>query len=182
MSKFTHARLGLNAQGLYDFCEYIKSKYDISQMTLLEIGSYLGESAEIFAQYFKSVHCIDPWTIKECIDQSYNVSEVEAEFDRRAHNAGNIIKTKGFSSDVVGSFTDKSFDVIYIDGGHGYHDVCQDIKNYLPKSKVIISGHDYGGGGDSMINLTGLILAVNELIGLPDKVFQDYSWIKEIGK
>ena len=41
-------------------------------------------------------------------------------------------------------FDDGSLDIVFIDAGHGYEDVCTDIKFWLPKIRKggIIAGHD----------------------------------------
>jgi hypothetical protein len=177
MTKFLSARRGNNRKGLIDFCEYIKSKYDIKNMSILEIGAYQGESAEIFAKYFKTVHSIDPWTSETCLDHSYNMNEVIAEFDRRTKPFKNVTRTRGFSFDVVEKFKDNSFDVVYIDGDHSGEAVEQDIILYLPKCKKIMAGHDYGS---SQNEYKDLIKAVNDIFGKPDKVFCDFTWLKEL--
>jgi hypothetical protein len=177
---FIKARRGNNKDGLIDFCEYIKSQFNTRELTILEIGAYLGESACIFADYFKSVTSIDCWTSEKCLSQSYNMAEVEAEYDRNISKFDNIIKVKGFSEDVVTQFQDKSFDIVYIDGSHDAENVRKDLINYLLKSKIFISGHDYGSEKNNN-EYQGLIDAVNNIVGKPDKIFQDFSWIKKIG-
>ena len=44
--------------------EILISKINGENLTLVEIGSYMGESMEIFAQSgkFSKIICIDPWT------------------------------------------------------------------------------------------------------------------------
>jgi hypothetical protein len=48
-------------KGLEDLIEYINKFSDTKQMTMIEIGSYAGESTELFANNFKSVIAIDPF-------------------------------------------------------------------------------------------------------------------------
>jgi hypothetical protein len=68
------------------------------------------------------------------------------------------------------------FDFVYIDGMHTYDQVKKDIKNYLPflREGGFIGGHDYADNKEQVVK------AVNEVIGQPDAVFQDTSWIKQI--
>ena len=67
-------------RGLNNMCSNIKN---ISKMA--EIGSYIGESTEIFAQNFSNsiIHCVDPW--QSGYDQldlaSLDMDNVEFEFD-----------------------------------------------------------------------------------------------------
>jgi predicted O-methyltransferase YrrM len=43
------------------------------------------------------------------------------------------------------TFEDKSVDFVFIDAGHTYEEVVEDIKSWLPKVKKggFIGGHDY---------------------------------------
>ena len=86
----------------------------------------------------------------------------------------NIIHHEDYSYNVVNNFKDNDYDFIYIDGSHTYESVKRDLELYLPKLKKggIIGGHDY-----SQI-WPGVIEAVNEVVGNPDKNFIDDSWIK----
>jgi hypothetical protein len=79
-----------------------------------------------------------------------------------------------FSDDALLQLNSNRYDIIYIDGNHTYEQVKKDIINYYPliKNNGFISGHDYFI--DNVKN------AVYETIGLPDKIFIDYSWIKQI--
>ena len=69
-------------------------------------------------------------------------------------------------------------DFAYIDGNHHYEYVKEDIQICLKKIKNdgIISGHDY------CEESPGVIKAVNEMFGKPDKVFSDASWIVKLKK
>lgn len=160
--------------GLIDFVNYVNSIMPTKDMIICEIGSWCGSSADIFAQHFKNVICIDPWKQDKEITTQYNMRLVEQEFDKVKARYKNITKLKHYSYNVVNIFDDKSIDIVYIDGEHSYKAVKQDIQLYLPKCKFFISGHDYWN------KFPGVIKAVNECIGSPDKIFKDYSWIKKI--
>jgi hypothetical protein len=56
---------------------------------------------------------------------------------------------------------------------HAYDAVKNDIEAWFPKVRKggIISGHDY------RTVLGGLIRAVNEKFGKPDRTFEDASWL-----
>jgi hypothetical protein len=161
--------------GLLDFVNYVNSIMSTKEMTICEIGSWCGSSADIFAQHFKNVICIDPFVSDKEITKLYNMRDVEKEFDKIKAKYNNITKLKHYSYAVVNIFDDKSIDIVYIDGEHTYKAVKQDIQLYLPKCKYFISGHDYWIG-----KFPGVIKAVNECLGKPDKIFNDISWIKEL--
>ena len=89
---------------------------------------------------------------------------------------------KHFTMDSVklaSIMADQSFDVVYIDAGHEYADLKRDIPAWLPKVRPggLLCGHDYV---DRPACGFGIIQAVNEIFGKPDKVFKDTSWAVRI--
>jgi hypothetical protein len=70
----------------------------------------------------------------------------------------------------------KKFDIVYIDGGHTYECVLEDIKNSLPyiTSNGVIAGHDFN-------NSTGVIKAVEEIFDSKTvEVFSDSTWAVQL--
>lgn len=76
---------------------------------------------------------------------------------------------------AAGSFENESVDVIFLDAGHSYEAVKDDIKAWLPKMKngSMMSGHDF--------NWEGVRNAVLESLGTVDKV-ENVCWFKKISK
>ncbi|HEY0087373.1 MAG TPA: class I SAM-dependent methyltransferase [Candidatus Lokiarchaeia archaeon] len=160
--------------GLYDFIFYIQKFYDTKKLSIIEIGSWKGESARIFADYFKIVYCVDPWDVENApIPMKPDVKIAESMIDKLVKEKKNIIKIKGTSAEVVKNIN-KFFDVVYIDALHEYDDVKADVMAWKDKSIKFIGGHDY------RVNTNGVILAVNEILGKPDRTFKDWSWIKGV--
>lgn len=163
--------------GLRDMCDYIG---DMSEMTVIEIGSYVGDSSKIFAQRAKEVHCIDPW--KNGYDDNDGASSgepmfvVEAQFDRLCRVYGNINKMKMKGTQAAQYFTVDSVDVVYVDGLHTEEGVLKDIEAWLPKIKKggFICGHDYNSR-----HFPGVKKAVNSFFK-PDEIFRDSSWLVKI--
>ena len=149
-------------------------------IVMAEIGCYAGESSELFAQKVSKLYCIDTWmsTKGSRLDAFYkDFNEAENAFDRVVEKYPNkIIKLKGTSLEYARWFKDSYFDLVYIDADHGYEAVCVDIKAWLPKIKKtgIISGHDYTS------RWGGVRKAVLDLLGKPDKVFPDTTWVKKL--
>ena len=133
----------------------------------VEVGSWTGESAEIAAQFLKSLTCVDPW---EPPDFSAN----EELFDKRTAAYPNITKLKKPSHVACHDFEDESLDCVYIDGMHDYENVYRDICSWFSKVKRggWIAGHDY----DDMDTHVGVVQAVDELLGTPAHRFADSSW------
>lgn len=169
-------RLPASLRGLRQFIDWIDKFYDVSKLTILEVGSWAGCSANEFAQRFKNVICVDPWTVtKGSISSKWNIQEAEKEFDKIHDKYKNITKIKHKIEDVINDIEDKEVDIIYIDGFHKYEAVKRDIKICMPKCRLFISGHDYWRG-----RFEGVIKAVNEILGKPDHVFPDRSWIYKL--
>lgn len=167
-------------KGLEDLIEYVKQHGDTKKMSMIEIGSYAGESTQMFANEFKSVIAIDPF-INDYDPNDITCKYMELEkvydtFKEVVDRNGNIEHIRMTSDDAVESLTGTSVDFIYIDGLHTYEQIKKDIKNYLPllKPNCLIAGHDYHRNWD------GVVRGINEILGAPDATFSDTSWIKLI--
>ena len=159
-------------------------KIDAQNLVLVEIGSYMGESACLFAQSgkFKTIVCIDPW-----IDISGNdgnaysgMTEVEKIFDANTALYPQIIKFKGTIDSFAVSDLFKNLsgvDVVYIDGLHTYEGCSHDISvcRDTIRPRLAFSGHDYT---DKIAHVVGVKMAVDDAFGEPDAMFCDNSWIK----
>lgn len=160
--------------GLNDFISHINCLIPTKKLTLVEIGSYQGESTEQFAKKFKTVYAVDPW--KSGYDNNdvaslSNMTEVEKCFDSRMIKYPNVIKIKKTSSDYSKLVENNSIDVVYIDGNHQYEYVIEDIKNWITKIKKggFLSGHD--------IWVNNVKKAIEDSNLKIDKKFGDSSWI-----
>jgi hypothetical protein len=136
----------------------------MKKMTAVEIGSYIGESANILSLFFSDVICIDPM-LDPSVQQIF-------ESNTRGRNIGLIPKT---SRDAHVDLYSGSYGLVYIDGIHTHPEVKADISNYYPKvaPECYIGGHDYGPGPEN----AGVVQAVNEAFGEPDFTFSDESWL-----
>ena len=177
----TVMRNGHFSTGLIELANDFK-KHLGEKIVLVEIGSYMGESAEIFAQILPKAEiiCIDPFegnfdSADPCSFDNY--SEVEKQFDLRTSKYENIQKFKGYSTDFK-----INCNVVYIDGRHFYEGVKEDILHWKPLVSSIISGHDYYDETHNMYirnpHIQGVKRAVNEVLGNPDKTYIDGSWMK----
>lgn len=173
---------GGGTQGLKDLCIAIDERIG-GKITLVEIGSFMGESAEIFVEEFPNakIFCIDPWLAgydEKDSASSFDFADVEQQFDLRTKRFENIFKIKGFSTDYF-----KNCDVVYIDGLHTYEGVKADILHWFPQTKKVICGHDYYTDPEILKvhpHIEGVRKAVDEILGEPDLIFKDSSWLKWI--
>ena len=157
-------------KGLYDLIDYT----GLNRLTVVEIGSYSGESMEIFLRTGKlsEGHCVDIWTdLYDPIDRaSAHMKVVEGVFDRRFQASPQIHKHKGTLSQTVSNLPHAP-DLVYIDGDHRYASVMADIDVAISRlDPLFVAGHDY--------DLPGVHRAVLDSFGgEPDRVFADTSWI-----
>lgn len=151
-------------------------------LTLVEVGSYMGESMEIFAKSgkFKKIFCVDPWLDSDTTTN--NVSESEKHFDEKKLNYHFVEKIKMTSINASKLFENETVDMVYIDAEHTPEAVKNDILNWLTKIKPdgYITGHDWEFKN-------GIIQkSIIETIGMPDYICKhvirggksDGSWIK----
>jgi len=177
MNKFYTMRSNQQIVGLNDLIKYVDNT---KEMSMIEIGSYVGESTLIFSEHFKSVLSIDPfldnYDPNDLVNNYSSFSEVYQEFIKNTKDSKNINNIRMSSDDAYKELNGKLFDFIYIDGNHQYEYVKQDILNYinLVKPGGFIAGHDHSQ------NWPGVLQAIKETLGEVDNVFVDSSWIKKL--
>lgn len=168
-----------NFLGFIELLLFLSKNLDKTNYKMIEIGSYMGESTMLFAStcLFSKIYSIDPHFGKEEFNDmfDYDWNLVQYEYKTNLRLFDNIVHYKDYSFNVHNQFEDNSIDFIYIDGNHSYEAIKSDLELYLPKLKQngIISGHDYNKRA-----WPETVKAIHEIIGKPDKIFSDTSWIK----
>jgi len=151
---------------------------------MVEIGSYQRESTKIFLDNLnklKKLYAVEPWlngyAPGDICSDGYPMEIVERNFDLRVSSYHQLIKQKTTSNNFNSQVEDESLDFVYIDGNHSYESCKNDIEMWLPKIKKngYIGGHDY-----LLKCFPGVVKAVDEKFGSPDKTFEDTSWLKKI--
>ena len=106
--------------------------------------------------------------------EAYNgIRNIENDFKNNTKHLYNYFFTyKELSHQAADNFNNKDVDVLFVDAGHSYEAVKQDIVAWLPKMKHngIIAGHDYN-------SWAGVKKAVDEKFGQPHKVENDCWFI-----
>jgi predicted O-methyltransferase YrrM len=155
--------------GLIEMVLYIHQNYPNAEHWL-EIGSNIGESATIFLSFpqTKKLCCVD-------LDE-HSIELLERKFLKEISN-GRCSVHHSASADFATFVPDHSMDVVYIDAGHDYESVKEDISLYLNKAKSggFICGHDYNSN-----SWPGVVKAVDELsssLGKDMIIFKDTSWL-----
>lgn len=119
----------------------------------LELGCWKGRSTaflcvEIINQNKDiEVTCVDSWQYRENTEQpvcsQIEFDDVYKQFLENTKQFNNIKVIREDSVTAASGFPDNYFDVVFIDAGHHYVDVLQDLRAWNPKCKSIIAGHDY---------------------------------------
>jgi predicted O-methyltransferase YrrM len=123
-----------------------------------EVGVYKGEYAQILCEKIPNLHLImvDSW-----IRQQRRI-DAKAEAIERT-NGYDVLIVQETSLNAAKVIPDSSLDFAFIDAGHTYAEVKEDIEAWAPKVRAggIVSGHDYyefpSGKG-------GVIPAVDEYV------------------
>lgn len=125
-----------------------------------EVGTAAGDFAEQILTICRPdiLHLVDSWLAEH--DSRY--ANMEEAVKQRLH--GYPIEThRGYSTEVLATFPDNYFDVIYVDAGHGYTDTVAELELSLQKVKTggMLAGHDYVIGSWASSKRYGVIEAVN---------------------
>jgi len=162
-------------------CKYL----NLLDKTMAEIGAYAGEGTEVFARYCNTVYAIDSWDVgKEISNGSIHehknlmTEDVEKAFNERVKEYPGVVKLKMYDMEALGYIDEQSLDFVYIDAEHTEEEVRRQITMWLPKLRMggIMGGHDFNS------SFPGVVKAVREALGEPDKLFTDggTSWAKFI--
>jgi hypothetical protein len=113
--------------------------------SVLEIGSWAGNSACIMARAGATVHCVDTWEGSKNDEgtKQYDNSRGSPFEVFLKNTAGLPISARiGKSPECASTFTGQ-YDIVYIDAEHDYDSVMADIAAWKGKAKYILAGHDY---------------------------------------
>lgn len=144
---------------------YLTQKKQQDNFQILEIGSWIGASALSWAQGLKThnnakgtLTCVDAW--QPFFDRETHKNDVyttmeqalstETAYQLFSHNISTLPDTitcqhlRGQSANILPLLREKAFDIVFIDGDHGYTAVSKDIHHSIPliKEGGIICGDD----------------------------------------
>jgi len=155
----------------------------------VELGAYKGKSTSfIVTEMINRSRNIKFFTVDTFLGDSgstdereihaykqVNITALYREFIENTANVQPYFKTiVGYSSEAAVKFQDNSVQNLFIDAGHSYNAVLEDLKAWYPKMKngSTMAGHDYH-------SWEGVKKAVLEFFGKePDKVENDCWFIK----
>jgi predicted O-methyltransferase YrrM len=131
----------------------LKKHFRDRPIKIAELGVLRGQSIPIFLNNFNieeyvGVDLFDCY--EENKDGSYELMKTQGSMiynslELMYQNNSNIKFKIGLTNKVVQEFENKYFDLIFIDAGHEYPQVSQDIELWYPKMKKngVFSGDDY---------------------------------------
>ena len=120
---------------------------NLDKIVMIEVGSYAGESADIFASTgkVKTLYCVDPWQKGydegDIASYSSDFKEVENAFDEvQKKHSDVIVKYKGTLADFIADHPELKPDLIYIDACHQYAAVKSDLIAAMSLHPKCLSG------------------------------------------
>jgi hypothetical protein len=172
VSELGWMRQDYNARGLIQLCRDLPSGLDG-----VEVGCYEGDSTQIFINSgkFRRLFSVDPY-IDGISGENYPNPLADAKKKFKAVTEGHhqVWHLETTSQEASKLLYGLQFDFVYLDGDHRYESVRSDIMHWMPlvKKGGYLCGHDYESS-----NHGGVIQAVNELLGPPERVYEDHSWV-----
>lgn len=150
--------------------------------TICEVGSWKGRSTHALCsgiQHGGHVYAVDHFQGSAGEDEQHKEADegnIEEQFmENVGHRFRNVTPVKIHSLDyaAICAKSGKTFDMVFLDGGHQYDEFKADLEAWMKLTKKIICGHDY--------NLfPGVTRAVNERFDQVKTV--ETIWYKEIEK
>jgi glycosyltransferase involved in cell wall biosynthesis len=142
--------------------------------TVAELGSFMGKSTHALLSAGARVTAIDHFKgSKQEGDATHGRDGIYEAFMKNVGHFPNLT-VKRMSGDEAAK-SDEMYDLVFIDAGHTFEEVVSDIKNWAPKAKKILCGHDYCDAWPQTMK------AVNLMFGKPDEVIGSI-WVKYIEK
>ena len=163
-TRLVNTRDNQSGQGLKDLISDLPDN-----IVMAEIGCYKGDSTLIFLDSgkVKEFYAVDTW-------QPGRFDNAFIEFKKVTEGRG----VKILQMNMLTAWKRlPMLDFAYIDGDHSYEWVKRDITYCLKVLKPggIISGHDYSEQYNDRV-----VRAVDEILGKPDEVYIDTSWMKRL--
>jgi len=149
--------------------------------TFLEVGVAFGRSLAFMAELRPDVRItgVDPFVLKAewCGQHAHVITKYGSHAEAFKLLAAAHAPELAQANIVTGTFRDlpaSPLDAIFIDGQHTYEEVHGDIKQALSLVKPggILAGHDYEPG------YPGVMRAVNELLGTPERHGRTCWWVQ----
>lgn len=124
-----------------------------NDLIMLEVGSWAGESAVLWAdaakrslagrQHHLAIFCVDPWTLYPSLTDPFlypmktaagkdKIYSLFIHNVKTSHHDDVIFPLRTWSNVAARLFPPNLFDMIYIDADHAYASVALDLKSFAP--------------------------------------------------
>jgi hypothetical protein len=115
-----------------------------SMNSVVEVGSWEGKTTHALLSVCKGkVYAVDHFNGSNCpTDLTYKLSGKE-KFLTCCGWFPNMVLMEMYSNEAAKLFDDESVDMVFIDAGHLYEEVLDDLRSWYPKVSKVICGHDY---------------------------------------
>ncbi len=126
--------------------------------SIVEVGCWKGNTTKSLLDVCDNVYAVDhfngsPGDVSGDIAKKHDIYQ---DFYNNVGGHPNLTILRGSSVDMAKQFNGNKVDMVFIDAGHEYDEVKEDIDAWLPKTTKILAGHDY------CKEFPGVIKAVNE--------------------
>lgn len=180
-----------NIEGWFDFEDiYEKMVNEFSNGIFIEIGAWKGKSTAFMAQKIKdSNKDIKFYTVDTFLGNNNdelctpkngeNIFEIFKSNIKKCSVDNYVNVIRDTSEKAASSFTDNSLDFVFIDGGHLYEEVVNDLRNWYDKVKNggYIGGHDYACYAPQVQKAVNEFFGENNII----KPIRGSSWLYKKG-
>ncbi len=147
---------------------------------ILELGSWKGRSTHALLSGAKknggTVTAVDTFQgsadPQDLTNSQAKEQDIYGIFLKNTQHFGNLNVVRKTGNEAAKTFNDETFDMIFIDAGHTYEEVKEDIETWIPKLNAggLLCGHDYS-------NLwPGVMQAVDEIFGKHNVRVEDTIW------
>ena len=165
---FSNAQIFVNRLHLTEHCKNIL-ECTTSSFIITEVGVLYGGFSEALISIFKpqSFHMIDTYHMDPYFTYTDGMTVNHYDFIKnKFENIASVKLCKGYSNEVLDTFTNNFFDYIYVDAMHQYEYIKRDIVSAYNKIKSggIIQFNDYTNYSKLENIDYGVFLAVNEFL------------------
>ena len=111
---------------------------------VVEVGSWYGKSTHALLSGCQGiVHAVDHFQgSADANDRTHNRNGKE-EFFKNCGHFPNLDHLEMPSIEASKKFEDTSIDLVFIDAGHIYEEVLEDLQCWYPKVRILLCGHDF---------------------------------------
>ena len=111
---------------------------------VVEVGVWEGKTTHALLNACKGkVYAVDHFNGSAASDDDTHKRSGKEKFLKNCGGFPNLTLLEMPSHDAAELFADESVDMVFIDAGHLYEEVLDDLRCWYPKVSGVICGHDY---------------------------------------